>query len=77
MDDRKLQEILKNAKLSKECLEHLQHKFEKIEEELKTQALHAEGENALREIQAIYKAVKRLENLLNLDITKARSVKNG
>ncbi len=77
MDDAKIAKILKEAKLSLECLEHLKSKFEKIEEELKTQALNASGENELREIQAMHRAVKRLEKLLEMDLIKAKGVKNG
>jgi len=77
MDDTKIAKILKNAKLSKKCLEHLREKFIKIEEELKTQALNASGEYELREIQAMHKAAKRLEKLLEMDLAKAKGVKNG
>ena len=77
MNDAKIAKILKEAKLSKECLKHLKTKFEKIEEELKTQALNASGENELREIQAMHRAAKRLEKLLEMDLIKAKGVKNG
>ena len=76
MDDAKIAVILKNAKLSRECLKHLKAKFNEIEEELKTQALFASGEYELREIQAMHKAVKRLEKLLEMDLAKAKGVKN-
>ena len=77
MDEKKILQILEDAKLSKECLKHLEKKFQLIEQELKIQALHANGEYELKQIQAFYKAMERLKSMLNMDIQKANGVKNA